>query len=207
MTDSPEGAHTPKAGDARTPRAGDHAPDLALTSTEGGSVRLSEFWARRPIVVVFLRHYGCTFCREQAAWLRRDYSQFRAAGAEVVCIGQGDPKTGKAFQIFLDLPYPLLVCGDDLTAFQTYGLGRGTFGQLFGWRSWVRGAIATLRGHIIGRLSGDGFQMPGTFIIDTQGIVRFAHRHADATDNPGNDILLRELAKLGATSAISPTPR
>ncbi|MCW3061574.1 MAG: alkyl hydroperoxide reductase/thiol specific antioxidant/Mal allergen [Capsulimonas sp.] len=200
------GAPSPKSR-GKAPQAGDAAPDLALTATDGSAILLSELWERRPIVVVFLRHYGCTFCREQAAWLRRDYAKFQAAGAEVVAIGQGDPKTGKAFQILLSLPYPLLVTGNDLAPYQAYGLDRGTFSQLFGWRSFVRGAIATLRGHFIGRLSGNGFQMPGTFVIDTGGRIQFVHRHAYASDNLSNDILLRELDKLSKPSAISPTPR
>ena len=207
MPDTPHGAESPRITGGKPPQAGDAAPDLPLTTTEGAETRLSEFWSRQPIVVVFLRHYGCTFCREQAAWLRRDYAKFRAAGAEIVGVGQGDPKTGKAFQILMDLPYPLLVCGDDLSAYAAYGLGRGTVGQLFGWRSVVRGAIATLQGHRIGKLSGDGFQMPGTFIIDTAGVVQFAHRHKNASDNLSSDVLLRELAKISATGAVSPTPR
>ena len=122
-------------------------------------------------------------------------------------VGQGEPKTGKAFQILLDLPYPLLVCGDDLSAYAAYGLGRGSLSQLFGWRSWLRGAVATLQGHVVGRLTGDGFQMPGTFLIDTGGVIRFTHRHKDASDNLGNDVLLREIAKLAAAGPISPTSR
>jgi len=37
---------------------GDRAPDVELLRTDGQSVRLSDFWARGPAVLVFLRHYG-----------------------------------------------------------------------------------------------------------------------------------------------------
>lgn len=106
-------------------------------------------------------------------------------------MAQGDAKTGKAFSLFFALPFPLLLCGDDLTVFRAYGLGRGTPGQLFGWRSWTHGVLATLRGHFVGKLVGDRFQMPGAFVVDTHGTVRFAHRHKDAADNPAAQILLR----------------
>lgn len=152
---------------------------------------LSDLWAQGPLVLVFLRHFGCTFCREQVSLLRRDYSKFRALGVQVACVAQGDAKTGKAFSIFFDLPFPLLLCGDDLTVFHAYGLERGTAGQLFGWRSWIHGLSATLRGHLVGRLVGDGFQMPGAFVIDAQGTLRFTHRHQDAADNPSAQELLR----------------
>ena len=34
-------------------RAGDPAPDLTLAAYEGGTVRLSELWRERPVVLVF----------------------------------------------------------------------------------------------------------------------------------------------------------
>ena len=166
------------------------APDAALTDIGGNSVTLSTYWRRQPVVLVFLRHFGCTFCRAQVAELRRDYAQFQAIGVEVVCIAQGDAQTGKAFSIFFDLSYPLLLSGDDTGIYWAYGLERGTLGQLFGPRSWTRGLAATLRGHLIGKRVGDGFQMPGVFVIDRQGVVRYAHRHKDATDNPETQELL-----------------
>jgi hypothetical protein len=36
-----------------TLKAGDAAPDLALSTFEGGTVRLSELWRERPVVLVF----------------------------------------------------------------------------------------------------------------------------------------------------------
>lgn len=39
-------------------RAGDAAPDPVTLDTEGHEVRLSRFWAERPAVLAFLRHFG-----------------------------------------------------------------------------------------------------------------------------------------------------
>jgi hypothetical protein len=36
-----------------TLRRGDVAPDMALTRYDGSAVRLSELWAKRPLVLVF----------------------------------------------------------------------------------------------------------------------------------------------------------
>ncbi|MBI1748971.1 MAG: hypothetical protein HYR55_20665 [Acidobacteria bacterium] len=37
---------------------GDSAPDIELQQSEGPMIRLSELWVSRPIVLVFLRHFG-----------------------------------------------------------------------------------------------------------------------------------------------------
>lgn len=37
---------------------GDNAPDVLLHDAAGNEVRLSELWHERPLVLVFLRHFG-----------------------------------------------------------------------------------------------------------------------------------------------------
>lgn len=40
------------------PSDADALADVVLEDADGEDVRLGELWARRPAVVVFLRHYG-----------------------------------------------------------------------------------------------------------------------------------------------------
>jgi peroxiredoxin len=37
---------------------GDPAPDVEVLDPQGRPVRLSTLWVERPVVLVFLRHYG-----------------------------------------------------------------------------------------------------------------------------------------------------
>ncbi len=48
--------------------------------------RLSELWQRPPIVLVFVRHSGCTLCLDHAVVMREAYPEIQAAGAEVVLV-------------------------------------------------------------------------------------------------------------------------
>ena len=199
----------PAATHIRIPGVGDPAPDALLVlvpslnaadptkRVEPAEVLLSALWAERPLVVVFLRHLGCIFCREQVARLRTDYQRFRQAGAEVACIAQGDYKVGKAFSLLMGLPFPMLMCGKETSLFRQYGLLRGNLWQLFGPSSIVKGFRALAGGHRQGKIVGDGFQMPGLFIVDKSGTIRFARRHVNAGDNPDNGELLAALATLG----------
>ena len=42
----------------KAPERADSLADVVLQDADGVDVRLGELWARRPAVVVFLRHYG-----------------------------------------------------------------------------------------------------------------------------------------------------
>jgi peroxiredoxin len=39
-------------------KAGDRAPDLAVEDSSGATLRLSDLWRERVLVLVFLRHFG-----------------------------------------------------------------------------------------------------------------------------------------------------
>jgi peroxiredoxin len=43
---------------AKRPGVGDPAPDVVLVNRNGRHVRLSARWRRKPLVAVFLRHFG-----------------------------------------------------------------------------------------------------------------------------------------------------
>src|SRR5438552_15209392 len=67
---------------------------LAKTSVldvRGTPSLLGEHWRRHAAVVVWLRHYGCMFCREQAAAMRAAGDEIEALGAELVFVGTGNP--------------------------------------------------------------------------------------------------------------------
>jgi hypothetical protein len=44
---------------------------IQVQELDGGWVELGSLWTERPAAIVWLRHYGCFFCREQAAQLRK----------------------------------------------------------------------------------------------------------------------------------------
>ena len=129
--------------------------------------------------------------------LRDDRERFERAGARVVLIGLG-PHTRA--RLFCDERHVPFECLSDPTqeAYRAYGLGRGRNVQLFGPQLLLRYARAVLRRDVDGaRLSGDDYrQMPGVFVIDRGGVIRYAHRNRDVADNPTNEDLLQALASI-----------
>lgn len=144
----------------------------------------------RHMLVVLLRHSGCAFCKQALADLARHQASIDRAGVGCAVVGMtasseslrslGERCGVRCASWFAD-PERLL--------YRALELGRGSFLQLFGPRVWVAGVRAVLQGHGIGKLDGDGFQMPAAFLIHRGRVVR-AYRHATAADRPD----LKELA-------------
>lgn len=84
----------------------------------------------------------------------------------------------------------LAISDPDRRFYRALGLGAGTVRQIFGLKVWARGVRALLAGHGMGRMVGDGFQMPGAFLL-SRGAVTRAFRHATAADRPDWDALVR----------------
>ena len=131
--------------------------------------------------------------------LRDDRERFERAGATISLIGLG-PHTRA--QLFCDDRHVPFECLSDPSqdAYRAFGLERGSNRQLFGPQLLLRYARALLKRDVeSATLSGDDYrQMPGVFVIDRTGVIRYAHRNADVADNPPNDELLDALADVRA---------
>jgi peroxiredoxin len=137
-----------------------------------------------PVLLVFLRHAGCTFCREAIADVARQRSVIEAAGVRIVLVHMADSAAIDRLIGKYGLEGVDCICDPDRKLYQAFGLKRGRLWQLFGpkvlWRALPEGVLAR---HGIGRLTADSFQMPGLFLINASGILR-RFRHRTAADRP-----------------------
>ena len=159
--------------------------DAALKEhgTQAG-VSLSDLAQSRPVMLVFLRHLGCTFCLETLQDLQRQRAKIEAQGILPVLVHMSDDAAARkrfAQYNLEDLPS---VSDPDQDLYRAFELRRGSFLQLFGPRVWFQGLRAIFKGNTVGKLAGDGFQMPGIFIIHKGQIIQ-EFKHATAGDRPG----------------------
>jgi hypothetical protein len=153
-----------------------------LRDEQGRSLRL--LTQDRQVLVVLLRHSGCTFCKQMLADLAKQQDDIQRAGVGLAVVGMTATSDRlSAIGRRHGLTAASWIADPDRVLYRALELERGTFLQLFGPRVWVAGLRAALRGHGIGRLEGDGFQMPGAFVIHRGRVVR-SYRHATAADRP-----------------------
>jgi peroxiredoxin len=186
-----------RASAAAGPHAGDPAPEAVLVDPGGLEARLSFFWQESAAVLVFLRYLGCPFCQAQVVTLREDERRFLEAGANVVLIGHGDRQAAEEFRKGKLLSFTFLR-DPDRAAYRAYGLARGSLMQVFGPSTALPFLTANLRSETRqrGLKGGDLMQMPGTFVVDGDGVVRLAHRNRHVADSPRNQDILEALGSI-----------
>lgn len=168
-----------------SPPLGDISLDTALQGLRDDQGRtLASLTNERETLVVLLRHSGCTFCRQTLADLASQRDDIEKAGVNIAVVGMAATSEGlRTFGQQYGLTSVAWFADPERLLYRALELQRGTFKQLFGPRVWMNGVRAAMGGYGIGKLEGDGFQMPGAFVIYRGRVVR-AYRHATVADRP-----------------------
>ncbi|MFW5759947.1 MAG: SelL-related redox protein [Cyclobacteriaceae bacterium] len=136
-----------------------------------------------PVMLIFLRHFGCTFCRETLFNLKKSFSSI-SKNCKIVIIHMSNSDQATLYFDSLGLPEIEHISDTNCSFYKAFELRRGNFYQLFGPKVWWRGFNAgILKKHGIGKLQGDGFQMPGVFILYKNKIIE-KYYYNTAADQP-----------------------
>lgn len=157
---------------------------LALRTRTNVGVSLEELSRLSPILLVFLRHSGCMFCREALADLAARRREIEANSTRLVLVHMGTGVQGDRLFARYGLEHMTRIDDPRRSLYRAFGLPRGTIGMFLSPRFWARSFQAVVLGrHRMGRFTGDPFQMPGAFLLYYGQLVR-CYRHQSPADRP-----------------------
>jgi peroxiredoxin len=160
---------------------------LALRSihAESGASLLSLVEAS-PVLLIFLRHFGCSFCRQAISDVADLKSELDRRGVRPVFVHLGTPERAKPFFDYYGIGDVERVSDPEAVVYQLplFALPRMhpalTLLQPSVWMGWLKGAIFK---HGIGAIKEDGHQMQGVFFLKGSKIVR-QFRYKTIADEP-----------------------
>lgn len=153
-------------------RVGDKAPNFTLRSAKGDSVTLSTLLAKGPVVLTWYRGGWCPYCNIQLRALQEYLPRFQAAGAALVALSPETPDNSLSTQEKNELRFDVL-SDIGLTVADRYGV-RYRLPQQVENSFKPRLDLAQYNGD-------DSWNLPlsVTYVIDTQGTIRYAFLNAD----------------------------
>ncbi|GAB4396821.1 MAG: hypothetical protein OHK0053_11830 [Microscillaceae bacterium] len=164
-------------------------PDIMVDYHTQKGENLADLQAQKPVLLVFLRHFGCTFCRETLATLQSQKSTLEQKGTQLVLVHMASEAEASAYFQQYGLGEVSHLSDPACGLYRAFSLSRATFWQVFGPRVWRRGWQAGIRqGHGVGQLVGDGFRMPGVFLVYQNQLLQ-AYRHQSVADVPDYEAL------------------
>lgn len=132
-------------------------------------------------LLVFLRHFGCIFCRETVGDLRKAKTEIDNF-PDVLFFFQGTPTEGRAF-LRRDWPDARAVADPDLEFYERFGVRRASYLEALGPAVFAAGRKARKKGYEGGSRSGDIWRMPGIFAVAGERVI-WSHRPRHAADHP-----------------------
>ena len=172
--------------------------DAAVLDVDGAPVRLASTWAERPVVLVLLRHFGCLFCKEQAAEMSAIGDAIERLGAGLVFIGSGSAQYARWFQEDYAPRWPVY-SDAELVTYQALEARRGFRSSVNPRTMWL-GLRAILRGFRQGSTQGDQFQQGAVCIVTPEGAMPYLHVSEIAGDHPRPSAVLAALRGIGVVA-------
>lgn len=157
-----------------TGSADEMAEALASIGTESGA-NLRALAEESPVLLVFLRHFGCSFCRQAISDVADLRTELAKRGVRPVFVHLGPAELAKVYFEYYGLADVERVCDPGAVVYQLPIFALGQKNPLLQalnpvvWAGWLKGAIFK---HGIGKIQGNGHQMPGLFFLKDGKIAR-----------------------------------
>ena len=159
-------------------KAGQKAPDFALTDSDGNEVVLRELLASGPVVLTFYRGVWCPYCNLELQALEEVADDIKAKGATLVAISMQRAADSRKSQRDNKLSFPILTDQN------------GELAKQFGIR-WALQSYAVKFFQMFNVelpvIHNDGewnLPMPARYVIDTDGTIAYAEVNPDYTQRP-----------------------
>jgi peroxiredoxin len=164
---------------------------LSLISTNKGN-NLDSLSNQSPVLLVFLRHFGCVFCKESMFDIAKKRADFDKKGIKIVLVHMADEQTAESYFKSYNLKNIEHISDPNCKLYEAFGLIKGNFSQLFGLKTWIRGfEIAATKQIVPGLIRiGDGFQMPGMFVLKDGAIIE-SFIHNSVADKPNYESFIQ----------------
>lgn len=149
-----------------------------------------------PSLVVFLRSFGCTFCREAMADVAAVRKALRSEGTQIAFVHGASREEAAPWFAKYGLDDVVQVSDPQLAHYRAFGLGRTKAQALVDPQVWTRGAMCAISHGFGVQSTAMMRQLPGVFVIRDGKIVA-AFRHSSPADRPDYLALTRSV-NLGA---------
>lgn len=161
---------------------------LNVEGAQGISHAVVSFWEQQRAAIIFVRHFGWIFCRQQVAELVDYQQEFTARNADLIIIGNGKPQdlpgfaeqTGYSGKLFTD---------PSLETFRALGFSRKISG-LLAVNAFTSGFKALKDGIRPGSMQGDALQLGGAVVVGPGDKIFYYYKGKQAADHaPVEEIL------------------
>jgi hypothetical protein len=184
--------------------SGEPAPRMPLgtalnVARDQAGRSLAALSSEQPVLLVALRHFGCTFCRETLASIAAERARVEGNGVRIAILHPASAEAAEAPLARAGLADLPAIADPDNAIGRALGIERGSFNALLGPRNVLRAVPALAAGHGVGYPVGDPLRMSGAFVIHRGRVLH--HRHHEFAGERVDFRSLLQAARAGTACA------
>jgi peroxiredoxin len=154
-------------------QVGQQAPTATVCTADGKQVEMAALYARKPSVVIFYRGGWCPYCNAHLGQIAKAEPELVAMGYQVLAVSPDKPESLKATLDKGHYTYELL-SDSEVKLISAFGLAFHVDDP----------TVEKYRGFGIDLNAASGrdhhvLPVPAVYIVDAQGVIRFAHFDPD----------------------------
>jgi len=163
----------------------EHNLDLLNLYETDKNENLKSISDSQPTMLIFLRNFGCTFCKETLHIVNSLKSEIESQGTKIIFVHMDNNNTALDALQKCSVQDIDVVSDPECILYKGFNLKRGSITQLFGLKVLYRSVYLwlTKKGYFISQTDTDIFQMPGVFLVYKDKIVK-QYIHHSAADIP-----------------------
>ncbi|MFB6306118.1 MAG: SelL-related redox protein [Flavobacteriales bacterium] len=149
---------------------------------------------RTNVMLVFLRHFGCPFCKETLNDLSKDRNKIEKYGTNIVLVHMLPEELAERILKLYGLERVSHIGDPNMELYHHFGLKKAKYSQLLCLKSIFRAFKAiVINGHLTGKPLGCCYQLPGVFVL-SEGEVKKSFVHRTPADRPNYINLLEPVS-------------
>lgn len=130
------------------------------------------------LMLVFLRHFGCNFCRETLRYLSESKQEIQSKGYKIILIHQSSKSYAEQMLEIYDLGDLEHISDKSLLLYRSFEINTLKVRDYFNPAVFFGFFRSLFNGDFPGRIQGDPNQKPGIFLFYKRSIVgKFEYRH------------------------------
>lgn len=178
-----------RADDVHPLKEGERAPTAILHRPDGEAVDLSKSYPTKPTVLIFYRGGWCPYCNAHLGQIAKAEPELVKLGYQVVAISPDSPESLRSTEDKNGYTYQLL-SDSEMELAKAFGLAfrvdAATIEKYHGFGIDLEKASGQ-KHHLL--------PVPAVYILDTKGVIRFAHWNPDYKKRISSEDLLAAARK------------
>lgn len=127
----------------------------------------------KTVLVVFLRHFGCIFCRKLLQTLKDNKTLLDEKKIDPILVTMSNSKTAQLYLNSYNIDQCDFISDSDRKLYRSFGVTRGKFYQIFGLKVWWKTfVLGVLQGYGFKKTVGDAYQMSGVFLVKDSRVLK-----------------------------------